>query len=106
MPKPDSCTAANRIVIRSPRGGEERGRDGQAECLGGIEVDRKLSRRLHRRRGQSLLAPFGLVFGGRFGDPWARRGDRGSGLARARKQSQAVIVGGISLEAAPSRAPR
>src|SRR5258708_22572625 len=31
----------------------------------------------------------------------ARRGDRGSGFARARKQSQAVIVGGVSLEAAP-----
>jgi hypothetical protein len=48
-----------------------------------------------------LLAPFGLIFGGRLGDPRARRGDRGSGLARARKQSQAVIVGGVSLEAAP-----
>ena len=35
------------------------------------------------------------------GDPRARRGDRGSGLARARKQPQAVIVGGVSLEATP-----
>ena len=34
-------------------------------------------------------------------DPRARRGDRGSGLARAWKQSQAVIIGGVSLEAAP-----
>src|SRR5215472_15328951 len=47
------------------------------------------------------LASFGLVFGGRVGDPRARRGNRGSGLTRARKQSQAMIVGGISLEAAP-----
>ena len=37
-------------------------------------------------------------------DPRARRGDRGSGLARAWKQSQAVIIGGVSLEAAsPAR---
>src|SRR5215468_8095740 len=43
----------------------------------------------------------GLVFSGRLGNPRARRGDRGSGLARARKQPQAVIVGGVSLEAAP-----
>ena len=35
------------------------------------------------------------------GDPRARHRDRGSGLARTRKQSQAVIVGGVSLEAAP-----
>src|SRR5262249_1152329 len=35
------------------------------------------------------------------GDPRARRGNRGSGLARAWKESQAVIVGGISLEGAP-----
>jgi len=48
-----------------------------------------------------LLAPFGLVFGGRLSDPRARRGNRGSGLARAWKESQAMIVGGISLEAAP-----
>src|SRR5262249_36047581 len=34
-------------------------------------------------RGQSLLTPCALVFGGRLGDPWARRGDRGSGLALA-----------------------
>jgi hypothetical protein len=39
---------------------------------------------------------------GRHGDPRARRGDRGSGLARAWKESQAVIVGGVSLEAAPT----
>src|SRR5262249_53396860 len=52
-------------------------------------------------RGKSLLVPFGLAFGGRVGDPRARRGDGGSGFARARKQSQAVIVGGVSLEAAP-----
>jgi hypothetical protein len=45
----------------------------------------------------ALLVPLGLLFGGRLGDPRARRGNRGSG---ARKQSQAVIVGGISLEAA------
>jgi len=45
------------------------------------------------------LAPFGLVFGG---DPRARRSNRGSGLARAGKESQAVIVGGVSLEAAPT----
>ena len=51
--------------------------------------------------GQSLLAPFGLVFGGPLSDPRARRGNRGSGLARAWKESQAMIVGGISLEAAP-----
>jgi len=48
-----------------------------------------------------LLVPLGLVFGGRLSDPRARRGDRGSGFARARKQPQAVIVGGVSLEAAP-----
>jgi hypothetical protein len=53
------------------------------------------------RRANRPLAPFGLVFGGRVGDPRARRGNRGSGFARARKQSQAVIVGGVSLEAAP-----
>src|SRR5262249_42374373 len=41
------------------------------------------------------------VFGGRLCGPRARRGNRGSGFARARKQSQAVIVGGVSLEAAP-----
>src|SRR6516164_6487527 len=35
-------------------------------------------------------------------DPRPRRGDRGSGFARARKQSQAVIVGGVSLEAVPA----
>ena len=35
------------------------------------------------------------------GDPRARHRDRGSGLARTRKQSQAMIVGGVSLEAAP-----
>jgi hypothetical protein len=39
---------------------------------------------------------------GRHGDPRARRGDRGSGLARAWKESQAVIVGDVSLEAAPT----
>jgi len=39
-------------------------------------------------------------FGGRLADPRARRG-RGSGLAWARKQSEAVIVGGVNLEAAP-----
>src|SRR5262249_49396236 len=58
--------------------------------------------RLRRRRGQSLLAPFGLVFGGCSSDPRARRGNRGSGLARAWKESQAMIVGGISFEAAPA----
>src|SRR5215831_20118926 len=52
-------------------------------------------------RGKSLLVPLGLVFGGRLGDPRARRGDRSSGFARARKQPQAVIVDGVSLEAAP-----
>ena len=57
--------------------------------------------RLHRRRDKSLLPPFGLVFGGRLSDPRARRGNRGSGLARVWKESQAMIVGGISLEAAP-----
>jgi len=35
------------------------------------------------------------------GDPGARRGDRGSGFARARKQPQAVIVSDVSLEAPP-----
>jgi hypothetical protein len=35
-------------------------------------------------------------------DPRPRRGDRGGGFARARKQSQAVIVGGVSLEAVPA----
>src|SRR5258707_4515625 len=53
---------------------------------------------------RSLLVPLGLVFGGRLGDPWAHRGDRGSGFARARKQSQAVIIGGVGLEAAPPSA--
>jgi hypothetical protein len=48
----------------------------------------------------ALLVPLGLLFGGRLGDPRARRGNRGSGLTRALKQSKAVIVGGISLEAA------
>jgi len=48
-----------------------------------------------------LLAPFGLVFGGRLSDPRARHGNRGSGLAWAWKESQAMIGGGISLEAAP-----
>src|SRR5262249_54042476 len=43
----------------------------------------------------SLVLRLGL------GPPRARRGDRGSGFARARKQPQAVIVGGVSLEAAP-----
>ena len=38
------------------------------------------------------------------GDPRARHCDRGSGFAWARKQSQAVIVGRVSLEAAPSSA--
>jgi hypothetical protein len=37
-------------------------------------------------------------------DPRARHGDRGSGLARGRKQSHAVIVGRVSLEAAPPSA--
>ena len=46
-----------------------------------------------------LQAPFGLVFGGRLGDPRARHSNRGSGFARARKESQAMIVGSISLEA-------
>jgi hypothetical protein len=59
-----------------------------------------------QRRGKSLLVPFGSAFGSRLGDPRARRGNRGSGLTRARKQSQAVIVGGISLEAAPTARPR
>jgi hypothetical protein len=53
-----------------------------------------------------LLVPLGLVFGGRLGDPRARRGDRSSGFARARKQPQAVIVGGVSLEAAAPAASR
>ena len=38
-----------------------------------------------------------IVFGGRLGDPRARRGDRGSGFARALKKSQDVIVGVISF---------
>src|SRR5262249_10304033 len=50
---------------------------------------------------ETRAAPFGLVFGGRLSDPRARRGNRGSGLARAWKESQAVIVGGVSLEASP-----
>jgi hypothetical protein len=58
--------------------------------------------RRQQRRGKSLLAPLGLVFVGRLGDPRARHGDRGSGFARAWKQSQAAIVGGVSLEAAPT----
>jgi hypothetical protein len=36
--------------------------------------------------------------------PRPPHGDRGSGLARGQKQSQAVIVGRVSLEAAPSSA--
>jgi len=44
----------------------------------------------------------GSVWAGRLDNPRARRGDRGSGLARTRKQSQAMIVGGASLEAAPA----
>src|SRR5215471_15775141 len=43
----------------------------------------------------SLVLRLGL------GHPRPRRGDRGSGFAQARKQPQAVIVGGVSLEAAP-----
>jgi len=38
---------------------------------------------------------------GRLSDPRTRHGNRGSGLAWAWKESQAMIVGGISLEAAP-----
>ena len=38
------------------------------------------------------MAPFGVIFSGRLSDPRARRDDRGSGLGRARKQFQAVIV--------------
>ena len=53
-----------------------------------------------QRRWKSFLAPFGLVFGGRVGDPRARHSNRAGGFARLGK-SQAVIVGGISLEAAP-----
>jgi hypothetical protein len=59
-------------------------------------------RQFWQRRGKSLLVPLGLVFGGRLGDPRTRRGDRGSGFARAWKQSQAVIVGGVSLEPTPT----
>ena len=52
---------------------------------------------LGKGEGKSLLVPLG----GRLGDLRARRGDRGSSLAQARKQSQGVIIGGVSLEAAP-----
>ena len=58
--------------------------------------------RRQQRRGKSLLAPLGLVFVGRLGDPRARHGDRGSGFARAWKQCEAVIVGGLSLEPTPT----
>ena len=50
----------------------------------------------------SLWVSLGHVFGVPLGDQRTRRGDRGSGFARARKQSQAMIVGGVSLEAAPA----
>ena len=63
----------------------------EAERLRGLEVDDQLEL---GQRLQSLLA--GLVFSGRLGNPRARRGDRGSGLARARKQPQAAIVGGVA----------
>ena len=46
-------------------------------------------------------AQFGAAFGRHSRDPRARHRDRGSDLARGRKQSQAVIVGRVSLEAAP-----
>src|SRR5262245_52269565 len=35
-------------------------------------------------------------------DPRTRRGDRGSGFARAWKPSQALTVGGVSLDVAPA----
>src|SRR5262249_11864649 len=55
-----------------------------------------------QRRWKSFLAPFGLVFGGRVGDPRARHSNRAGGFARLGK-SQAVIVGGI---ASKPRLPR
>ena len=76
---------------------------GMVDTSRGAEQDHSvLCTELHRRPchdlfpqpspEQSLLAPFGLVLA----DPRARRGNRGSGLARTRKQSQAVIAGGVS----------
>src|SRR5262249_44806228 len=55
----------------------------------------------HTLSGPAVIVG-GPVFSGRLGNPRARRVDRGSCLARARKQPQAMIVGGVSLEAAPS----
>ena len=86
-------------MIHRVGAGEQFLRQNKTKSLGGLEVDFQLGRRPAPER--SLLAPFGLVFGGRLDDPRARHGDRGSGLARGRKQSQALIVGGVSLEAAP-----
>src|SRR5262245_47109125 len=62
-----------------------------------------------KRLGSAALqmdqpAQFGAVFGCHSHDPRARLGDRGGGRARGRKQSQAVIVGRVSLEAAPPSA--
>src|SRR5262245_14130445 len=84
---------ANRAVVNAGRDAE------QNHTVLCAEFCRRLFHDLPRRK--SLLVPLGLIFGGRSGDPRARRGDRGSGFARARKQPQAVIVGGVSLEAAP-----
>src|SRR6516225_7650672 len=95
----------DRHGLHCPRRDSDRG---MVDASRGAEQDHSvLCTELHRRPcldlfpqpspEQSLLAPFGLVLA----DPRARRGNRGSGLARTRKQSQAVIVGGVSLEAAP-----
>jgi hypothetical protein len=70
---------------------------------------RRLNQRVIKRPGFAALqnGPAGSVWGyirPSFARPKGAPSDCGSGLARGQKQSQAVIVGRVSLEAAPPSA--